>query len=315
MKKLLILAGIVAIVFTLAACSNEASEEALIIATGGTSGTYYPLGGGIAQIITDNTDVSATAQSTGASVENMRLLQSKEVDLAFTQTDIADYASNGLLMFESKSVDNLQGIATLYYETIQIVLPAKSDINSVADLKGKRVSVGAPGSGTEANAKQILEVYGLTFDDLKAEHLSFGDSSQKIQDGNLDAAFVTAGAPTSAVTQLSATRGVKLLSLDGEKINVLVKKFPFYVGQTIPSDTYAGVDEVSTVAVKAMLTVRAGLSEDIVYDITKSLFENTVKLATINAKAKNISLETALEGMSLDIHPGALKFYQEKGLK
>jgi len=182
MKKVLLLVLAAVMVFSLAACSNgkdEAAPKQLIIATGGTSGTYYPLGGGIAQIITGNTNVSATAQSTGASVENMRLLQGKDVDLAFTQTDIASYANNGKLMFEGKKVDNLTGIATLYYETIQIVLPANSDIKSVADLKGKRVSVGAPGSGTEANARQILEVYGLTFDDLKVEHLSFGDSAQK----------------------------------------------------------------------------------------------------------------------------------------
>ncbi|OEF99054.1 C4-dicarboxylate ABC transporter substrate-binding protein [Vulcanibacillus modesticaldus] len=320
-KKMFLLALALVTVFALAACStgNEEGEKApsqLIIATGGTSGTYYPLGGGIAQIITDNTNVSATAQSTGASVENMRLLQNKEVDLAFTQTDIADYANNGKLMFESGKVDNLQGIASLYYETVQLVVPANSDIKSVADLKGKRVSVGAPGSGVEANARQILEIYGLTFDDLKAEYLSFGDSSSKIKDGNLDAAFVTAGAPTSAVTELSATKGVKLVSLDSDKIAELVSKYPFYVKQTIPANTYSGLDkDVDTVAVKAMLVVRKGLPEDLVYDITKSIFENTDKLVTINAKAKNISLDNALEGMSLEIHPGALKYYQEKGLK
>jgi len=330
MKKFLLLALAAMMVLSLAACSSGSSTEEeqqpqqqgevetpqqLIIATGGTSGTYYPLGGGIAQIITDNTNVSATAQSTGASVENMRLLQKGDVDLAFTQTDIADYASNGKLMFEGTKVENLQGIATLYYETIQIVLPANSDVNSVEDLAGKRVSVGAPGSGTEANASQVLEVYGLTFDDLKTEYLSFGDSAQKIQDGNLDAAFVTAGAPTSAVTELSATKGVKILNLDQEKIAELSEKYPYYVGQTIPAGTYTDVDEVQTVAVKAMLTVRKELSEDVVYDITKALFANTDQLATINAKAKSISLDTALEGLSLEIHPGALKFYKEKGLK
>ncbi len=319
MKKLLLFALALTMVFSLAACSSsngsQADSQQLIIATGGTSGTYYPLGGGIAQIITDNTNASATAQTTGASVENMRLLSDNKVDLAFTQNDIASYANSGTVMFDGKKVDNLTGIATLYNETIQIVLPKGSAINSVADLRGKKVSVGAPGSGTEQNAMQILETYGLTFDDLKAEHLSFGDSAQKIQDGNLDAAFVTAGAPTSAVTELSATKGVKILSFDESKIKQLIAKYPFYVEQVIPAGTYSGVDEVTTVAVKAMLVARKDLSEDLVYNITKAIFEHTTKLVAINAKAKSISLDNAVQGMPLDFHPGALKYYKEKGIK
>lgn len=299
---------------------NKGEEEAtlpsqLIIATGGTSGTYYPLGGGIAKIITDNTEVTATAQTTGGSVENMRLLGAGEVELAFVQNDIADYASNGTMMFDGAAVENLKGIATLYNETVQIVLPAGSKISSVSDLKGKKVSVGAPGSGVEANAKQILEMYDLAFEDLKTQHLSFGDSVQKIQDGNLDAAFVTAGAPTSAVTELSATKGVKLLNIDQDKIDALIEKYPFYVKEVIPADTYPEVTETTTVAVKAMLTVTKDLPEDFVYEMTKSLFENTDQLVAINKKAESITMENAVKGMSLDIHPGALKYFEENGLK
>lgn len=294
---------------------NANLPSQLVIATGGTSGTYYPLGGGIAEIISDNTEVTATAQTTGGSVENMRLLASGEVELAFVQNDIADYASGGTLMFEGTAVENLQGLATLYNETVQIVLPANSDIETVADLAGKKVSVGAPGSGVEANANQVLEIYGLTFDDLKTEFLSFGDSVQKIQDGNLDAAFVTAGAPTSAVTELSATAGVKLLSLEDDKIDALVAKYPYYVKETIPADTYPKVGETTTVAVKAMLAVSSDLPEAFVYDVTKALFENTDKLVAINQKATSISAENGVQGLSIDIHPGALKYYQEIGLK
>lgn len=317
MKRLTIIIIALILLVTLSACSSSTSEQPqqLIIATGGTSGTYYPLGGGIAQIITDNTSSSATAQVTGASVENMRLLGDKDVDLAFTQTDIAQYAINGEEMFSEGKVDNIRGISTLYHETIQIIVPADSDINSVADLAGKRVSVGAPGSGVEANAKQVLEVYGLTFDDMQAEHLSFGDSTEKIQDGNLDAAFVTAGAPTSAVTQLSATKGVKIIPLEDDKIQALIQKYPFYVEQVIPADTYSGVGEIKTVAVKAMLVVREDLSEELVYEITKSLYENTASLIPINAKAKSITLDSALDGMSMELHPGALKYFKEMGLK
>jgi len=287
----------------------------VIIATGGTAGTYYPLGGGIANIISENTDTEASAQTTGASVENMRLIAKDEVDLAFTQTDIADYALHGTEMFEAP-VENLKAIASLYPETIQIVLPGDTDITTVADLKGKRVSVGAPGSGVEANAKQVLEIYGLTFEDLQAEHLSFGDSATKIQDGQLDAAFVTAGAPTSAITELSATKGVKILPLEQDKIDALIAKYPYYALDVIPSGTYSGQDaEVNTVAVKAMLVVRSTLAEEQVYNMTKALFENLDKLVTINKKAEAISLDTALDGVSLELHPGAAKYFEEQGLK
>ncbi len=325
MKKLLFSILAVVLVIGLAACgSSESGGDAqgesslpsqLIIATGGTSGVYYPLGGGIAQIITNNTNVSATAQTTGGSVENMRLLGSKEVELAFVQNDIAYYAANDQLMFEGTAVTNLQGMATLYNETVQIVLPENSDITSVADLEGRRVSVGAPGSGVEANARQVLEVFGLTFDDLNSQHLAFGDSVSSIQDGALDAAFVTAGAPTAAVTELSATRGVKLLSLEADKIAELIEKYPFYVEDTIPADTYPGVAETTTVAVKAMLAVSSDLPEDFVYEATKALFDNKDQLVAINQRAASIAPENALEGLSIDLHPGALKFFQEEGLK
>jgi uncharacterized protein len=323
MKKGLFTIVAFALLITITACgSNQdaASESGeylpsqLIVATGGTSGVYYPLGGGVAQIISDNTDVSATAQTTGGSVENMRLLGAKEVELAFVQNDIAQYASNGTEMFEGTQVNNLQGLATLYNETVQIVVPENSTITSVADLEGKRVSVGAPGSGVEANTRQVLEVYGLTFDDINASHLSFGDSVSRIQDGNLDAAFLTAGAPTSAVTELSATRGVKLISIDEDKIQELIEKYPFYVQDTITSDTYPCVEETTTVAVKAMLAVSSDLPEDFVYEATKALFDNTDHLAAINTRASSISQEDALEGLSIDLHPGAFKFFKEQGI-
>ncbi|GBF12166.1 TAXI family TRAP transporter solute-binding subunit [Tepidibacillus infernus] len=316
MKKFAFLLAITMLLsIALVGCGDQGGSNQLIIATGGTSGTYYPLGGGIAQIIKDNTDMDATAQTTGASAENMRLIASEEVDLAFTQTDIADYAVKGTEMFD-KPVENLQAIASLYNETVQIVLPADSDIKSVADLKGRRVSVGDAGSGVEANAKQILEIYGLTFDDLQAERLSFGDSSQKIQDGQLDAAFITAGAPTSAVSELSATKGVKILNLNDDKIQGLIAKYPYYTEEVIPAGTYSGQNEdVKTVAVKAMLVARSGLSEDQVYNITKALFENLGGLVAINKKAEQISLETATQGISLPLHPGAAKYFEEKGIK
>jgi TRAP transporter TAXI family solute receptor len=293
--------------------SNDPSQ--LIIATGGTGGTYYPLGGGMADLITKNAGVTATAQSTGASAENMRLIRDKKADIAFTQSDIADYASKGTNMFQQDGkIDSFQAIGALYNETIQIVVSPDSGINSVADLKGKRVSVGAPGSGTESNAQQILEAYGLKFEDLQLQRLSFADSSKAIQDGQLDAAFQTAGTPTAAITELAATKGVKIIPIDADKIDAIIAKYPYYVKQTIPANTYQTVpEEVTTVAVKSLLVVRADLSEDLVYKTTKAIFDNLDKLG--HAKAKEIKVEEALAGVSLPIHPGAQKYFTEKGVK
>lgn len=292
--------------------------DSIIIATGGTSGTYYPLGGGMAQIFTDKAKMNSTAQSTGASVENMRLIKDGEVDLAFTQSDIADYASKGEVMFkEGGAIGNLKAIASLYNETVQIIVAKDSPIKSVEDLKGKRVSVGAPGSGTEANAQQILEAYGITFEDLgKADRLAFGESTSFIQDGTLDAAFVTAGTPTAAVNELAATKGVRVLNIDAEHISNIIEKYPYYAEQGIDAGTYPGFDEkVTTVAVKAQLVARAELDETVVYNLTKSLFENLDSLKNVHKKAEEIIMEEALKGVSLELHPGAAKFFDEKGVK
>jgi uncharacterized protein len=293
--------------------SNDPSQ--LIIATGGTGGTYYPLGGGMADHISKNAGVTATAQSTGASAENVRLLRDKQADIAFIQNDIAEYAVKGLNMFEQDGkIEAFQALGALYDETIQIVVAADSNINSVADLKGKRVSVGAPGSGTEMNAQQILEAYGLKFEDTQLQRLSFADSAKAIQDGQLDAAFQTAGTPTAAITELAATKGVKIIPIDADKIDAIIAKYPFYVKTTIPGNTYQTVPgEINTVSVKSMLVIRADLSEDLVYKVTKAIFENTDKLG--HAKAKEIKVENALAGVSVPVHPGAKKYFDEKGVK
>ncbi|GED29853.1 TAXI family TRAP transporter solute-binding subunit [Brevibacillus centrosporus] len=296
-----------------AAGSNDPSQ--LIVATGGTGGTYYPLGGGMADHITKNAGITATAQATGASAENIRLLRDKKADIAFTQNDIAEYAAKGTNMFEKDGkIEAFKALGALYDETIQIVVSSDSNIKSVADLKGKRVSVGAPGSGTEVNAQQILEAYGLKFEDTQLQRLSFADSAKAIQDGQLDAAFQTAGTPTAAITELAATKGVKIIPIEADKIDAIIAKYPFYVKTTVPANTYQTVpEEVTTVSVKSMLVVRADLSEDLVYKITKAIFENTDKLG--HAKAKEIKMDSVLAGVSLPVHPGAKKFFDEKGVK
>lgn len=283
------------------------------IVTGGTGGTYYPLGGSFATIISDETGIETNAETSGASAENMTTLKAGDAEIAFSQTDIASYAKDGKLMFEGNAVDNVQAIGTLYPETIQIVTTAKSGIKSVEDLKGKKVSVGAPGSGTAANAEQILDVHGLSLDDIEKQDLSFDESTAGIQDGTIDAAFVTAGTPTGAVEALSATEDIVIVPIAEDKIAELIEAYPYYIEDEVSAGTYGLTDKVGTVAVQAMLVVRSDLSEDVVYDITKAIFENLDKVT--HAKGKIISAENAVNGVGIEIHPGAQKYYDEKGIK
>lgn len=284
----------------------------LSIATGGTGGTYYPLGGNFANMIQEATGVEANAITSNASAENMALIKKEEVEVAFTQTDIATYANEGTMMFDGDKVDNVKGLGTLYPETIQIVTTADSGIKTVEDLKGKTVSVGEAGSGTRLNAEQILEVYGLTVDDINARNLSFDDSTTGIQDGTIDAAFITAGTPTGAVEGLAATQDVIIIPMDADKIDALIDKYPYYAKETIPAGTYNSDAEIETVAVQAMLVVRSDLSDDLVYEITKAIYENTDKIG--HAKGELIKAEKALDGMGIDVHPGAKKYFDEKGV-
>ncbi|HEY4554454.1 MAG TPA: TAXI family TRAP transporter solute-binding subunit [Bacillaceae bacterium] len=291
---------------------SDYGTKFLSIATGGTGGTYYPLGGNFANMIKEATGVDANAITSGASAENMALIQKGDAEVAFTQTDIATYANEGKLMFEGKKVDNIRGLGTLYPETIQIVTTAKSGIKSVEDLKGKTVSVGEAGSGTRANAEQILEVHGLTVDDLKSRNLSFDDSTTGIQDGTIDAAFITAGTPTGAVEGLAATEDVIIIPIAGDKIDALIEKYPYYAKEIIPAGTYKAEKEVETVAVQAMLVVSSDLKDELVYEMTKAIFENTDKIG--HAKGKLIKADKALDGMAIELHPGAKKYFDEKGI-
>lgn len=293
--------------------SGAEKPKFISIVTGGTGGTYYPLGGSFASIISDATGIETNAETSGASAENMTTLKAGDAEIAFSQTDIASYAKDGKLMFEGNAVDNVQAIGTLYPETIQIVTTAKSGISTVEDLKGKKVSVGAPGSGTAANAEQILEVHGLSLDDIQKQDLSFDESTAGIQDGTIDAAFVTAGTPTGAVEGLSATEDIVIVPIAADKIAELIEAYPYYIEDEVPAGTYGLTDKVATVAVQAMLVVKSDLSEDVVYDITKAIFENLDKVT--HAKGKLISAENAVNGVGIDIHPGAQKYYDEKGIK
>ena len=284
------------------------------IATGGTAGVYYALGGAMAEIFNKNIPgMNASAQSTGASVANINLIKDGKVEVALVQNDIAYYAANGTEMFKDKKVEAIQGIASLYNETIQIVTIEGKGIKTVADLKGKRVAVGALGSGTEANARQIMEIFGITYADIKPQYLSFGEAANGLKDGNIDVAFVTAGAPTAAIQDIAAQHKVALVSIPADKAEALIKKYPFYAKQTIKGKTYPTVTEdVQTVAVKAMLVTSSKVDADLVYKMTKAMYTNLDRIKSAHAQGANVQKATALEGMGIKVHAGADKFFKEK---
>lgn len=294
---------------------NGEEPDSLNILTGGTSGTYYPLGGEMASIIEEETDMDADAVSSNATADNIVDLSSGEAEIAMVQTDVMSDAEDGINSFEDEDkVENLEAMGSLYPETIQIVTTEDTGIDTIDDLKGKEVSMGAPGSGTYVNAEQILEVYGMSIDDVESSDLDFEESVDDIKDGNIDAAFVTAGTPTGAVEELGATEDVKLLTVDDDKAEELMDEYPFYAKETIDADTYDSIDEdVDTVAVLAMLAVRDDLSEDTVYDITKAIYDHTDDMS--HDKAKEITLDTALDGIDIDMHPGAQKYFDEEGVE
>ena len=319
MKKILaFLLGMMVMATMIAGCGGDKKEEKkpaaqkfINIATGGTSGT---LGGALADILNKNIKgANASAQSTGASVANVNLLKQGKVEIAFIQNDIAYYAVNGTEMFKDKKVANLQGLATLYPETVQIVTLKKSGIKSVADFKGKRIAVGAAGSGTEANARQIMEAYGIKYNDIKVQYLSFGEAASALKDGNVDAAFVTAGHPTAAIQDISTQNEVVLVPVDEAKADELIKQYPFYTKLTIKKGTYAKQEaDVPAVAVKCMLAVTDKMDADTAYEVAKVLYGNLDRMKAAHSAANAITKATGKDGMSIKLNPGAEKFFNEK---
>lgn len=315
-KSLSIAASILFAAVLLAGCSKANAKKDYILATGGTGGTYYPFGGAIANIWnTKIENMNVTAQATGASAENLRLINKGDAEFGTVQNDVMDYAFNGTDMFAGEKLSNIATIGTLYPEVIQIAVSEDSGITSIADFKGKRISVGDAGSGVEFNAKQILEGYGLTFNDIKKSNLSFKESAEAIQNGTLDGCFITAGVPNAALQELAFSAGLKLIPVSGNEAASVIDKYGYYTATTIPGGTYKGSDEdVPALAIKATLAVSASLDEDTVYEMTKVLFENLQELGNAHAKGKEVSAASAITGVSVPFHPGAIKYYKEIGL-
>lgn len=284
------------------------------IATGGTGGTYYPLGGALSNILNNaGVNYTATAQATGASVENVELVTKGDAEIGFIQNDVAYYAANGTDTFEGNKKPSLRGLCCLYPEVVQIAASAESGIKTIDDLKGKKVAVGAPGSGVEVNVKQILEVHGITYDDLgKVDYLSFAEAADQIKSGQIDAAFITAAIPSSAYTELATTHDINLIPIAEDKAQELIEKYPFYVNLHITPTEYKGQDkELSLVAVQSMLVVDEKMSDEDAYNIVKLLFENLDTMKESHARGGDIALDKALDGMSIEVHPGAQKYFDE----
>ncbi len=316
MKKSFRAIALFAFVLVFSASAAFAAEQ-LTMGTGGTAGTYYPLGGAISQIISDNSEgkVNITAQATGASVENINLLDLGDVDLILVQNDLTHYAVHGEEAFKGRQIDSIKVIARLYPETIHMVASKESGIKDVSEFKGKNISVGAPGSGNEANARQIFDIYGLTYDDLKPHFISYAETTDHFKDRLVDAFIYTTGVPNPSIQDISTLQDIIFVPIEGEMRDKLIAKYPFFAKDTLPADSYRGMEgPVETVAVQCILAARADLSEDTVYTITKAMFSNLEAIGNAHAKGKSIKITEALFGISTPLHPGAEKFYKEFGL-
>ncbi len=284
----------------------------LNLSTGSDTGTYYAFGGVMAQKVSEVTSTSVTAITSGGSKANIEALEMGDAELGFVQSDVMAYGYAGTRLFEETgAVENFSTVAAMYMEQVQIVT-LNPDIQSVSDLEGKNVSIGAAGSGVYFNAIDILGVYGLTEEDINPTYQNFGDSVEALQDGQIDAAFIVAGAPTNAVTSLAATNDVYLVSLDAEHIAELVALSPYYTEYTISADTYGMPEDATTVAVGAVIIARDDVSDADVYNFLYGVFENLDNLG--HDKAKEVSLEFATSVTDVPYHPGAAAYFADKGI-
>jgi TRAP transporter TAXI family solute receptor len=303
----------------LAATAATAQTTRISISTGGTGGVYYPLGGGMANILSKYVPgLQATAEVTGGSVDNLKLIGAGKSEVGFTMADSGWDALQGIDKFKDAKV-NARTLMVLYPNRLQVVTIEGTGINKLADLKGKRISTGSPGSGTEAMAFRLLEAVGIDKDkDIKKERLSISESVNALKDRKIDALIWSGGVPTAALTDLAATPGVKIKLLDhGEAAEAMNKKYgPLYVKGTIPGKSYSGQDAATTdVDVWNILVTNDKMSDQMAYDIVKTLFEKKPELVAVHRDADAIALENQATGSPLPFHPGAKKYFEERGVK
>ena len=314
MKRMLSIVLCMTLVLALAACGGSGSAK-MTMGTGGTTGTYYAYGGVLGQYIKNNAEIDVTVVSTDGSKANIQKIDTGDYQLALVQSDVMAYAWAGTQSFaEDGAVDSFRVVAGLYAEAVQLIT-MDPEIKTVADLKGKAVSIGAPGSGVYFNAMDVLAAAGLSEADIQPQYLSFGDSTDGLKDGKIDAAFIVAGAPTPAITELCTSNDAYLVPIDGDIAATLMAGSPYYTTYVIPAGTYKNQDaDVTTVTVKATLIVGADATEDQVYKITASIFDNISDITVEHAKGAELSLENATSGMAAPFHAGAAKYFAENGI-
>ena len=287
----------------------------LTFTTGGSSGTYYAFGSVLAGQVSSATGTKVTAVEGKGSQGNIELMDMEGAQLGFVQSDVMSYAYDGTNIFaDIGKVDCFSTVAALYMEQVQIVTCDPS-IKTVADLKGKNVSIGDSGSGVWYNAIDILGAYGLTEEDIKPTYQGFGDSAEALKDGAIDAAFVVAGAPTTAITELASAKDTYLVSLDDEHVDALLEKSPYYSKVVIPADVYGMDSDTTTVAVGAVVVARDDVAEEDVYNFVSGVFENVDAITNVHAKGAELGLDFAASVTSVPYHPGAAKYFAEKGLE
>ena len=301
------------------------------IGTGGTAGTYFPIGGLIANAISNPpgsracadggscgvAGLVATAVASNGSVANVAAIASGSMQSAFIQSDVAYWGYTGTGIYDGRAkVDSLRAIANLYPESFQLVARKGAGIKTIGDLKGKRVSLDEPGSGTLVDARLIFAAYGLTEKDVKAEYLKPQEAADRLKDGTLDAFFNVSGWPQGAISELAATNGIDLVPIDGPAADSLLNQYKFFSADEIPDGAYKGVEGVKTVSVNAIWVTSSKLPDTLIYAITAALWNPSTRklLDSGHTKGKTIKLASALDGLAIPLHPGAEKFYKEKGL-
>ena len=335
-SKTPLLAAIVALSMTMVACSDNTATDTndsattdntaasaasdkletkfVTIATGGASGPYNIIGTSLAEIYAKTFGVNAKTQTTGASVENVNLLTQGKVDMVLALSDVVTNAVEGTEDFK-EPITNIQQVAVLYPNVIQIVASEKSGIKNIEDLKGKRIAVGDQGSGTEVNARTLLEGFGITYDDVKVDYLGFADAADAMKAGKIEAAFFSSGLPNSSLLELEQGIKLQLVTINQDKLRQIIENKPYFKTFEIPAGTYGNDAAIPTTAVMNALLIRSDISEEDGYKLTKALFENLDGLKNAHQAANDISLETAQEGMVAPIHPGAKKYYEEQSAK
>ena len=315
MKKAaaLIAAMLVLTSVLMAGGSGESASGELSFGTGGDQGTYYGFGSVLAQRISSETDTKITAVVSNGSQDNIEMMDMGYYQLGFVQSDVMSYAYEGTNLFEGNAITDFSTIGALYMEQVQIVTLDPS-IKTVADLKGKTVSIGSSGSGVYYNAIDVLGAYGLTEKDITPTYQSFGDSVDALQDSKIDAAFVVAGAPTVAVSTLASTRNVYLVSIDDEHIDALIESSPYYSRNIINASVYGTDEDCQTVAIAAVIIADDSVSEDAAYDIISTIFNDKDAIAASHNKGAELDLGFASSITNIPYHPGAAKYYAEQGI-